>query len=848
MSTSHRDAPPLPWQSASKATRPTTNMDSDAGTVVPTRESSADSSSSSSTSSSALSNIELAATALLDNSSRAGSSESTPPTSLPDTTGTNDSAQKDGGAGGRSRRVRAGVPGSYNLKRLSDAQFEGADEAGSRSRAGRQSRDVSGLTGRTLVEGQEEAVVVEGLVKRRRSVKERAKKVAGKVGSLLGKRGREAVDAGKKKLAGKKRARSEEFAEEAEAEEGLPRWKKELDTGPKGLLDEIDLDAPIKPPPAKKSKLQKEVLREMAQPPAAPPPLVKAVAAAKRMKRWEKEGLYVGQEATSTGSKKLAKKRPASSAPNAESLQSPNKAFLPLPMFAYLDKYRPFTIPYDVFAPSWKKGDEKPRDWHALNRNRLVGEAKDLWEKSERLPASMCVCSAPAADSGELGCDETCLNRVMQYECNDENCNLSASVCGNRAFAELTTRMKKGGPYDVGVEVLKTPNRGFGVRSCRTWAPGQIIMEYTGEIVSEGECQRRMREEYKDKQCYYLMELERGLIIDGTKGSMARFINHSCEPNCEVRMVKVNGTPRMGVFAGEAGVATGEELTYDYNFDNFGKSQQQCFCGAETCRGFLSKRLNKEEQKRILKVEAEKKRKAEDEAMRHAAEDERRKKAKTDRGSGWRGWVSVDDPETRARLKVEKREREEREKGSDRARRLAARMMGGVPKPWEEERKKAMLKRKRLGTPAVAEEAVKEEVDADDEAVAGAADEAVEDAVTVSAPTTSDQAPEEGVTRSTSVHSTATITRKTEISITSTTTEVHMTTSAEQEPAPGGEGIVATKLKRSSSIRDAVKSVGQAVKNGLLGAGDEVDGKKKGSVGGSNGKLKQSTLSFAKLS
>ena len=93
-------------------------------------------------------------------------------------------------------------------------------------------------------------------------------------------------------------------------------------------------------------------------------------------------------------------------------------------------------------------------------------------------------------------------------------------------------------------------------------------------------------------------ESEDGLIIDGTKGSMARFINHSCAPNCEVRMVKVHGTPRMAVFAGENGIMTGEELTYDYNFDNFGTTKQPCYCGASNCRGTLSKRLNAAEQKK----------------------------------------------------------------------------------------------------------------------------------------------------------------------------------------------------------------------------------------------------------
>ncbi|KAI6950173.1 SET domain-containing protein [Hortaea werneckii] len=422
------------------------------------------------------------------------------------------------------------------------------------------------------------------------------------------------------------------------------------------------------------------------------------------MKKWQKEGLYVGQDPgvdpsvpPSSRSKKLQKKSagPSSSASHSAegSIESnpdgPRKSnsTLRLPMFSYLEKTRPFTIPYDIFAPSLRKGDERPRDWHQLNKNRLVGEAKDLWERTVKgLPQSLCVCSPPTAP-GEQGCDECCLNRVMQYECNSTNCSLPPDQCSNRAFASLTMRIKRGGPFDIGVEVIKTPTRGFGVRSCRSFAPGQIIMEYTGEIITESECQRRMREVYKDMHCYYLMELERGLIVDGTRGSMARFINHSCKPNCEVRMVKVNGTPRMGVFAGEDGVTTGEELSYDYNFDNFGTERQVCYCGAQGCRGFLSKRLNKEEMKRLVaKEEAE-----ERERLRKAAEEEREREksrkeaggsggaeaAKRDRGSGWRGWISLDDAETRERLKREKKEKEEAEKGSARAMRMARRAGGG---------------------------------------------------------------------------------------------------------------------------------------------------------------------------
>ena len=56
------------------------------------------------------------------------------------------------------------------------------------------------------------------------------------------------------------------------------------------------------------------------------------------------------------------------------------------------------------------------------------------------------------------------------------------------------------------------------------------------------------------------------MIIDATRGSVARFVNHSCDPNCKMLMWTVAGKPRVALFAGERGIATGEELTYDYNF------------------------------------------------------------------------------------------------------------------------------------------------------------------------------------------------------------------------------------------------------------------------------------------
>jgi len=63
------------------------------------------------------------------------------------------------------------------------------------------------------------------------------------------------------------------------------------------------------------------------------------------------------------------------------------------------------------------------------------------------------------------------------------------------------------------------------------------------------------------------MEFDQGMILDATRGSLARFVNHSCDPNCEMVKRNVGGQPRLALFAGDNGVMTGEELTYDYNFE-----------------------------------------------------------------------------------------------------------------------------------------------------------------------------------------------------------------------------------------------------------------------------------------
>ncbi|KAF1344743.1 hypothetical protein BDV97DRAFT_303698, partial [Delphinella strobiligena] len=261
---------------------------------------------------------------------------------------------------------------------------------------------------------------------------------------------------------------------------------------------------------------------------------------------------------------------------------------MPLPTFGYLERERPFVIPFGIFAPQWReRGSEKPKDWGKINKNRFVGDAKDEW-RNIKLPNSTCECRTE--------CSDNCWNRAMGVECDNNNCNAGPD-CSNRDFTELSARMARANKYDkksltylynAGVEVIKTKDRGFGVRACREFAPNEIITEYTGEIITQNEAYRRVIEEYTGKTDYYQMEFDQGMILDATRGSLTRFVNHSCDPNCEMVKRTVGGQPRMALFAGENGIMTGEELTYDYNFDPYSTTNvQKCLCGASNCRQIL---------------------------------------------------------------------------------------------------------------------------------------------------------------------------------------------------------------------------------------------------------------------
>lgn len=112
---------------------------------------------------------------------------------------------------------------------------------------------------------------------------------------------------------------------------------------------------------------------------------------------------------------------------------------------------------------------------------------------------------------------------------------------------------------------------GSGVFTTRPIAKGAQIVEYKGELVRFAEGLRR-EERYKRRGRLWTFVVNDRWIRDaGVGGNIARYINHSCRPNCRVRVIG-----RSIWIVAARPIRTGEELTYDYNSDGY--CEIQCMC------------------------------------------------------------------------------------------------------------------------------------------------------------------------------------------------------------------------------------------------------------------------------
>lgn len=125
----------------------------------------------------------------------------------------------------------------------------------------------------------------------------------------------------------------------------------------------------------------------------------------------------------------------------------------------------------------------------------------------------------------------------------------------------------------IDFKVFKS-SAGFGLKTLRDWKKGDLVIEYTGKRISDKKAE--------EKPNRYLFDLDDKLTIDGSpRSNLARYINHSCRPNCEaVHYTDVN---EIGIEAIRS-IKAGEEITYDYGKDHFDEYIKPHGCRCDKCR------------------------------------------------------------------------------------------------------------------------------------------------------------------------------------------------------------------------------------------------------------------------
>jgi SET domain-containing protein len=157
------------------------------------------------------------------------------------------------------------------------------------------------------------------------------------------------------------------------------------------------------------------------------------------------------------------------------------------------------------------------------------------------------------------------------------------------ALVKARANMKAPAP----IVTRRSKIQGRGVFTTRDIEEGERIVEYTGTRITSDEADAQSPDDERLRRHHtFLFAVDDHLVIDGSVGGNdARFINHSCDPNCEV----VISRKRVYIHA-LRDIPAGEELLYDYWYTtDEGYTLEDlrriypCRCGAARCRGTLAR-------------------------------------------------------------------------------------------------------------------------------------------------------------------------------------------------------------------------------------------------------------------
>lgn len=131
-----------------------------------------------------------------------------------------------------------------------------------------------------------------------------------------------------------------------------------------------------------------------------------------------------------------------------------------------------------------------------------------------------------------------------------------------------------------GIEVRPSPIDGKGCFATVRFKKRRKVAELTGERVSRVEAARRMR----GKRRLHICAIDSYWGVDSSRGGNGtQYVNHSCDPNCFMRVV----SGHIIIFA-LRDISPGEELTLDYGV-TYHPDTKRCLCGSPSCRKTLNR-------------------------------------------------------------------------------------------------------------------------------------------------------------------------------------------------------------------------------------------------------------------
>ncbi len=146
------------------------------------------------------------------------------------------------------------------------------------------------------------------------------------------------------------------------------------------------------------------------------------------------------------------------------------------------------------------------------------------------------------------------------------------------------------------ISVRRSPIHGNGVFAARNLPAGHTVIEYRGQLCTHDQADEIYAGTAETGHTF-LFTLNDDYIIDANRrGNDARWINHSCEPNCEavIYEAKTHGTARDRIFIETTRpIRRGEELTYDYGIKLDVRHTERmkklwaCRCGKDSCIGTM---------------------------------------------------------------------------------------------------------------------------------------------------------------------------------------------------------------------------------------------------------------------